>query len=55
MYFTSLEHLIHMDGHGPYVWICYGLFVLLVVGNVWSAKGRQKKLLKQIKSQLRRQ
>lgn len=54
MYFTSLEHLLHMDGHGFYVWTCYALFAVLVVGNVWTAKRRQQRLTKQIKSQLRR-
>ena len=54
MYFTSLQHLIDMDGHGFYVWICYALFALTVAVNVWSAKRRQHRLLKLIKSQLRR-
>jgi heme exporter protein D len=55
MYFTSFEHLINMDGHGFYVWFCYAFFVLLVAGNIWTARRRQQRLLKQIKSQLRRQ
>jgi heme exporter protein CcmD len=54
MYFTSFEQLISMDGHGFYVWFCYACFVLLVVGNIWAAKHRQQRLVKQIKSQLRR-
>ncbi|MBZ2168336.1 heme exporter protein CcmD [Marinobacter sp. F4216] len=34
MAFDSLTALIHMEGHGPYVWTCYGVFLLVMVSLV---------------------
>lgn len=31
MAFESLSAFILMEGHGPYVWACYGVFFLLMV------------------------
>ena len=36
MYFDSLEALLAMEGHGPYVWAAYGI-TLLVLALVLSA------------------
>lgn len=37
MAFDSFSAFIAMEGHGPYVWVCYAVFLLLVVGLiVWS-------------------
>lgn len=30
MYFDSLSQLLHMDGHGVYVWTAYALSALLI-------------------------
>lgn len=32
MAFDSLSAFLAMEGHGPYVWACYGVFLLLMVG-----------------------
>jgi heme exporter protein D len=32
MAFDSLAAFIQMEGHGPYVWTCYGAFFLLLGG-----------------------
>lgn len=39
MAFDSLTAFIAMEGHGPYVWACYGVFFLLVAAMmVWSLR-----------------
>lgn len=39
MAFDSFSALIAMEGHGPYVWACYAVFVILVAGMmIWSAR-----------------
>ncbi|MFC4258594.1 heme exporter protein CcmD [Marinobacter lacisalsi] len=35
MAFDSLSAFIHMEGHGPYVWTCYGGFFLLLGLLAW--------------------
>ncbi|MFO7528328.1 MAG: heme exporter protein CcmD [Marinobacter sp.] len=41
MAFDSLSAFIAMEGHGPYVWTCYGVFLVLMVGlMVWSRHRR---------------
>ncbi|MBW7470334.1 heme exporter protein CcmD [Marinobacter sp. M216] len=42
MAFESLAAFLSMDGHGPYVWTCYGaFFVLMAVMMVWSVRRRR--------------
>lgn len=40
MAFDSLAAFVSMEGHGPYVWACYAVFlilmVMLVVGSLRS-------------------
>lgn len=51
MYFSSLQELLAMGGHGPYVWSAYaiGLGVMLGLAIVpWRRHAQQKKdLLRQ--------
>ncbi|MEQ9544915.1 MAG: heme exporter protein CcmD [Marinobacter sp.] len=43
MAFDSLAAFIAMEGHGPYVWTCYGVFVLFLGGLVyWSLRQRRQ-------------
>lgn len=43
MAFDSLTSLIVMEGHGPYVWTCYGVFFLLLGALVyWSLLQRRR-------------
>lgn len=43
MAFDSLTAFIAMEGHGPYVWTCYGVFFLLLGGLVyWSLRQRRQ-------------
>lgn len=42
MAFESFSAFLAMEGHGPYVWTCYAVFVVLLAGMVfWSAKRHQ--------------
>jgi len=55
MYFDSLDALLAMDGHGPYVWAAYGI-TLLVLALLLSAPGRRhRRLLRQVRGELRRE
>ncbi len=55
MYFDSLDALIHMDGHGAYVWSAY-LITSLVVGFLLLApRRRQQRFLRRLAGELRRQ
>ena len=42
MYFDSFEALLHMDGHGAFVWTAY-LITMVVVAAILIAPGRRKK------------
>lgn len=51
MAFDSFSALIHMGGHGPYVWTCYGVFfALLGILLAWSMRQRRE-----LERRLRRQ
>ncbi len=42
MAFDSFSAFLVMEGHGPYVWVCYGVFVLLLAGMMfWSFRTHQ--------------
>jgi len=39
MAFDSFSAFLAMEGHGPYVWTCYVVFVVFVAGMmIWSAR-----------------
>jgi len=39
MAFDSFSAFIAMEGHGPYVWACYGVFVVVFAAMmIWSAR-----------------
>jgi heme exporter protein D len=42
MAFDSFGAFIAMEGHGPYVWTCYFVFFVLMVGiSLWSLRQRR--------------
>lgn len=48
MAFDSFGALIVMEGHGPYVWTCYGVFFLLMAAIiVWSLRQRRQAIAQQ--------
>ncbi len=55
MYFESFSELIAMDGHGPYVWTCYGIALVILVFNVASPLLRKKQFLQEQVRRLKRE
>ena len=52
MYFDSFSSLVHMDGHGLYVWSTYGIGLLVIGYNVIAPLLNRKKTLRRIQRQL---
>jgi len=55
MFFESFSSLIEMNGHGKYVWLCYGIFAAIIIYNFVSPKLTRKQVLKDIERQARRE
>ena len=55
MYFESLDALLHMDGHGAFVWAAYFITAVVVIGMLLLPRRREARLLKQYAGDLRRQ
>ena len=54
MVFANLDELLHMGGHGPYVWVSYGVTVALLVGLVLVPVLARRRLLADIARRARR-
>jgi heme exporter protein D len=54
MYFDSLEALIHMDGHGLFVWSAYAVAALVIVWLLVAPLRRRRRLLAEIAAARRR-
>jgi heme exporter protein D len=54
MYFETLEAAMSMDGHGAYVWSAYALTVLVVIYLVISPGRRQRRMLRELRGEIRR-
>jgi heme exporter protein D len=37
----------HMGGYAPYVWTAYGLWLIVLVGNIATARAAHREALKQ--------
>jgi len=45
MAFDTFSAFIAMEGHGPYVWACYAVFLVMLIGMmVWSARSNRQVL-----------
>jgi len=55
MYFDSLQAALAMDGHGVFVWPAYGLTALVLAMLVLAPWRRRRRLLLQIRGQVRRE
>lgn len=52
MAFDSFSAFIAMEGHGPYVWTCYGVFFLLLAVIAWlSVRDRRQVVRSQQREQ----
>ena len=48
-----MSEFLEMSGYGAYVWSCYGLALVVLVYNVWSARRELRE--QQVKVQRRAQ
>ncbi|OZG71046.1 heme exporter protein CcmD [Hahella sp. CCB-MM4] len=55
MSFSSLNDVIHMGGHGLYVWLSYGAGVAILSYNLVAPKMKQNALMKRLSQQLKRE
>ena len=55
MYFQSLQAMLHMDGHGVFVWTAYLIGALVVLSMLLVPWRRQRRFLRQLSGELKRQ
>jgi heme exporter protein D len=55
MYFDSLDALLHMDGHGVFVWAAYFITCTVVALLLLAPRRRQRRFLRQLSGEIRRQ
>lgn len=49
MYFHSVSDFLAMGGYAFYVWMAYGISLLLVVGYVVALRSQNKRIKRRIK------
>lgn len=54
MYFDSLGAILHMDGHGSYVWSAYLITLIVLAMLLVVPRRRQRRILQQLDGELRR-
>ena len=54
MYFDSLTAVMHMNGHGIYVWMAYAITMVLLSWLLWSPSRELRKRKLWIVSEARR-
>ncbi len=55
MAFESFADFLNMGGHGLYVWLCYGLGLLIVVANLLLPMQQSKQVIRELRRRLRRE
>ena len=55
MYFDSLQALLQMDGHGPYVWAAYAITLVVLLSMLLAPRRRARQQLRQLAGELKRQ
>ena len=55
MYFQTLNDLLHMDGHGGFVWTAYIISVIVIFLILVAPLRRQRGFLRQLAGELKRQ
>ena len=54
MYFDSFEAIVHMDGHGAFVWAAYAITALVLVMILLAPRLRARGALRRVAGELRR-
>ncbi len=52
--FASFSDFITMAGHGPYVWVCYLVTLMVMIWLVWSPLLRARATLRTLAAEERR-
>ncbi|WP_020410389.1 heme exporter protein CcmD [Hahella ganghwensis] len=55
MSFASFSDIIHMGGHGFYVWLAYGVGFAILGYNLVAPKMKRNALKKRLSQQLKRE
>lgn len=55
MYFDSLQALLQMEGHGPYVWSAYGITLITLIALIVAPLRRKQRQLRDLRGQFRRE
>ena len=55
MYFDSFDALMHMDGHGGFVWAAYFITCTVVALLLLAPRLRQRRFLRRLSGEIRRQ
>lgn len=55
MQFDSLDSFIAMGGHGFYVWLSFGIGLLVLCANIAAPIFKRKELLKALRKRVRRE
>lgn len=54
MYFDSLNAALSMEGHGVYVWLAYGVTLVVIAVVLVAPLRRRRRLLKRLSAEQRR-
>lgn len=55
MAFESFADFLDMGGHGLYVWLCYGLGLLVILGNLLMPQRQAKQIQRKLRRRIRRE
>lgn len=55
MAFESFADFLDMGGHGLYVWLCYGLGLLVILGNLLMPQRQAKQIQRELRRRMRRE
>lgn len=50
-YFSNVSDFIHMQGHGTFVWICYGISFLVIAFLIGHAMSERKAVIAKLHRQ----
>lgn len=51
MNFESLDALLAMGGHGLYVWLSYGVSLLVIVWNGWRLRSERLRFFREARAE----
>ena len=55
MKFDSLADFVQMDGHGLYIWLAYGITLIVLSANLWWPRVTRQRFIRTERNYLARQ